>query len=262
MDAHGVQVLDGTHDDAVVRTVADHLHLELLPADQALLDQELVGGRQVQATLADLLELLRVVGNAAARAPQREAGPDDHREAGAADVRLNVLLHRPGLLKRVGDAALGGVQADGGHRFLELQPVLRLFDGVFVGADHLHAVLGQHPVAVQVERAVKRRLSTHGGQHGVGPLLGDDGFHHLPGDGLDVSGVGHARVGHDRGRIAVDEDDAVALLPQRLAGLGPGVVELAGLTDDDGAGADDEDAFEIGALRHGNAPGRVVPSAT
>jgi hypothetical protein len=44
-------------------------------------------------------------------------------------------------------------------------------------------------------------------------------------------------------RVAVDQDDAVALLAQRLAGLGAGVVELAGLADDDRAGADDEDAL-------------------
>ena len=63
------------------------------------------------------------------------------------------------------------------------------------------------------------------------------------------------RVGHDRRRVAVDEDDAVALLAQRLAGLGAGVVELAGLADDDRAGADDEDGFQVGALRHGFSRG-------
>ena len=42
--------------------------------------------------------------------------------------------------------------------------------------------------------------------------------------------------------LRVDQDDPVALLAQRLAGLGAGVVELAGLADDDRAGADDQDA--------------------
>src|SRR3989442_11127898 len=40
----------------------------------------------------------------------------------------------------------------------------------------------------------------------------------LPGDGLDVGDVGRGRVGHDRGRVAVDQDDLVALFAQRLAG--------------------------------------------
>ena len=110
--------------------------------------------------------------------------------------------------------------------------------------------LCEHAVAVQVERAVQRRLAAHRRQQRVGPLLGDDLLDHLPGDRLDVGDVGHLRVGHDRRRVAVDEDDPVALLAQRLAGLGAGVVELAGLADDDRAGADDQDAAEVGALRH------------
>src|SRR5262249_27103957 len=44
--------------------------------------------------------------------------------------------------------------------------------------------------------------------------------------------------------------DAVALGLQRLDRLGAGIVELAGLADDDGAGADDEDRGYVGALGH------------
>ena len=119
-----------------------------------------------------------------------------------------------------------------------------------VGADHLDAVLGQHAVLVQVQRAVQRGLPAHGRQDRVGLFLGDDLLDHLPGDRLDVGHVGRLRVGHDRRRVAVDQDDLVALLAQRLAGLRAGVVELAGLADDDRAGADDEDALDVGALGH------------
>ena len=52
--------------------VADHLHLELLPAEHALLDQHLGGRRGVEAALDDLVELLAVVGDAAAGAAQGE----------------------------------------------------------------------------------------------------------------------------------------------------------------------------------------------
>src|SRR3546814_11442015 len=58
--------LDGADDDAVVRAVADHLHLELLPAEHLFLDQHLVDRRQAQAALYDLLVFLAVVGDAAA----------------------------------------------------------------------------------------------------------------------------------------------------------------------------------------------------
>ena len=47
-----------------------------------------------------------------------------------------------------------------------------------------------------------------------------------------------------------DQDDPVALFLQRATGLGAGIVEFAGLSDDDRSGADDEDRFDIGTFRH------------
>jgi hypothetical protein len=43
--------------------------------------------------------------------------------------------------------------------------------------------------------------------------------------------------------IGVDEDDAVALLAQRLGALRARVVELARLADHDGTGADEQNAL-------------------
>ncbi len=82
-------------------------------------------------------------------------------------------------------------------------------------------------------------------------------------DGLDVGGVRHLRVRHDRGGVGVDQDDAEALLPQRLAGLRARVVELAGLADDDRPGPDDEDRVDVRSFRHAvssRAPARPVPA--
>ena len=70
--AHRVEVLDRADDDAVVLAVAHDLHLELFPAEQRLLDQQLARRRQVEPALAHLDELLLVVGDAAAGAAQRE----------------------------------------------------------------------------------------------------------------------------------------------------------------------------------------------
>src|SRR5206468_9484205 len=49
------------------------------------------------------------------------------------------------------------------------------------------------------------------------------------------------------------QDDAIALGLQRLAGLRARVVELAGLADDDRAGADDQDRLEVATLWHGSS---------
>src|SRR5690606_36935938 len=70
------------------------------------------------------------------------------------------------------------------------------------------------------------------------------------GDRLHVGRVGQIRVGHDRRRVGVDQDDPVALFLQRLAGLGAGIVELTGLADDDRARPDDEDGLDVGTLGH------------
>ncbi len=49
--------------------------------------------------------------------------------------------------------------------------------------------------------------------------------------------------------IGVDEHDLIALLAQHLAGLHARVVELGGLPDDDGTGAEDQDLVDVLAPR-------------
>jgi hypothetical protein len=57
--------------------VADDLHLIFFPAEQRFLDQHFGGRRAIEAAADDLLELLAVVRDAAARAAHGEAGADD-----------------------------------------------------------------------------------------------------------------------------------------------------------------------------------------
>lgn len=66
-------------DHAVVVEVAHHLELVLLPAQQGHLHQHLLRGGRRQPGLDDLLKLLRVVRNAAARAAQGERRADNQR---------------------------------------------------------------------------------------------------------------------------------------------------------------------------------------
>src|SRR6267378_1829057 len=51
------------------------------------------------------------------------------------------------------------------------------------------------------------------------PTLGNNFLEVFLGQRLDVSAIGQLWIGHDRGRIRVDQDDFVALRPQRLASL-------------------------------------------
>ena len=243
MHPHGVHILDGTDDDAVVLAVAHDFHLEFLPAHHGLFHQDLTGRRGFQPSLADFDELLPVPGNAAAAAPKGKRGTDDHR---VADVSLDV----DGRIEVMGQVRLGHGQPYPLHGVTEFLPVLRLVDGFLVGADHFHVIFVQHAGAGQVQGGIEARLPAHGRQQRVGAFLLDDLRDGLPAHRLDIGGVRHVRVGHNGCRVGIHQDHPVALLAQGLARLGAGIIELAGLADDDGAGADDQYAFYVGSFGH------------
>ena len=162
----------------------------------------------------------------------------------------------------LGQRGAGFGQAVGDHRLRgdsmpicaiasrNLQAVLGAVDHLGPRPDQFHAVAGERAGGGERHRGVERGLPAHGRQQGVGLLAGDDLLDHLGGDRLDVGGVREAGVGHDGGGVGIDQDHPVALGAQGLAGLGAGIVELAGLADDDRAGADDEDGGDVGATGH------------
>src|SRR5699024_4614093 len=128
--AHGVDVLDGGDGDDVVLGVTDELKLELLPAEDGLLDEDvgLRGGGQ--AATGDALEVLLVVRQAGAQATHGEGRADDDRQAQLGDGLVD-------LLHVVADAGAGGLAADGRDDVLEHLTVLAALDGGDVGADEL-----------------------------------------------------------------------------------------------------------------------------
>ena len=189
--------------------------------------------------------------------PIVKRGPDDR---GQADVvegderprqRLDLMRAR-------------GFEADPGHRLAEQLAILGLVDRGGRRADHLDVVFVEHAHFPQRQRAIERGLAAHRRQQREAAgrrvaLLGDDLGDDFGGDRLDIGAIRHVRIGHDGGRIGIDQDDAIALGAQRLAGLGARIIEFARLTDDDRAGADDEDRRNVRPLRHGS-PG-VPPQA-
>ena len=153
-------------------------------------------------------------------------------------------------VERARVAGAGHLETDLAHRGIEQLAVLGLLDGLDAGADELDVVLVEDAGGGEREREVERGLPAERGQERVGTLLGDDLLADVDGERLDVGTLGQLRVGHDRRRIGVDEDDLVSLLAQRTHALGTGIVELAGLTDDDRARADEHDFVNVGAARH------------
>ena len=168
VDPHGVDVLDRADDDHVVDPVADHLELELTPARDRLLEQDLRDGALAQAPLDSVLELLRRRGEAAAVAPERERRPDDDGQVQRAGGERG-----PRLLHPRRDDARRDAQADRGHRLGEELAVLRPADGVVRRADQLDAELFEDAVLMQLRREVERRLASERRQERVGPLTAE-----------------------------------------------------------------------------------------
>src|SRR5207249_11574979 len=132
-----------------------HLELELLPARDRLLDQDLVDGRGLEAPRHVGAELLVGGREASAGAAERARGANDEREAEVAADRL-----RLGDAPRV--AAAAEVEAARGHRLLEQVAVLGAADGVDLGADELDFVACEHAGRGEVEREVESRLPADG----------------------------------------------------------------------------------------------------
>ena len=204
-------------------------------------------GEASRPSAASRIRCLRVGGDAGARAAQDVAGPHHDREA---DRRPD----GQGLVERVGEPRGRDGQADLLHGRLEPLAVLGGGDGLGVGPDDLDPVGLQHAPLGQGHGQVEGGLAAEGGQQGVGALALDDGGQHVGVEGLDVGPVGHARVGHDRGRVGVGQHHPEPLLGQHPAGLGARVVELAGLADHDGPGPDDQDRLEVVAAGHQAPP--------
>ena len=137
------------------------------------------------------------------------------------------------------------------HGLPEQVAILGHVDGLAGRGNEFHVVFLEHTLAREVECAVETRLATHRGQQGIRTLPGDDAFDRRPVHRLDVDRVCHFRVRHDRRRVGIHQDDAIPLLPQRLARLRTRVIELARLADHDRTGAYDQDALDVGALGHG-----------
>jgi len=247
VDAHGVDVLDRADDEHVVGPVAHDLELELVPAHDRLLEEDLGDGAEGEALLADAAEAGRVVRDAAPSSPQGVGGTDDQRET-------QVLTGRLGLGHGLGAHAARHAHADLLHRAAELEPVLGAPDRLLAGADQLDLPEVEHAGALELHGQVERRLAAQRRQEGVRTLDLDDTRERGAVERLDVRARRERGVGHDRRRIAVDEHDLVALLEESPARLGAGVVEFARLPDHDRPRADDQDLAEVVAAWHQPPP--------
>ena len=247
VDSHGVHVLHAAHGDHVACAVAHGLEFYLFPAVDVPLHQDLSDGRRGDARRRRVAELLRRVRHTSAAAAQRIGGTDDD---GIADLLRDV----KSLFRVAGDIGGDHRLADRLHGLLEGLPVLRFLDGVHTGADETDSVLLEKALLSELHGEGETRLTPESRQETVGLFLYDDALYGLGSQRFEIHLVRGVRVGHDRGGVGVDQYRLHALRLQHPARLGPGVVEFRRLTDDDGAGADDQRLFDTFIPRHSFSP--------
>ena len=233
MDSHRVEVLHVAYDDAVVGGIAHDLVLVLLPAEDALLDQDLVDPRIGESAGADLPQLLLVVGDASAGSSEGVGGSDQYGVPAYDGDGLD------GLLDGIDAARDGDGLSDALHRLLEQLPVLGLGDGLRLGSDEGAPELLQDALVGQLGADVQSGLTAHSGDYAVHALLLDDLPDMVGIERLYVHAVRGIGIGLDGGGIGVDENGAVALFTEGAARLRPGEIEFGGLTDDDRSGPND-----------------------
>ena len=146
------------------------------------------------------------------------------------------------------------LEPDFDHRILEQVAILGLLDRVELRADKFALEAIEHARLRQLDRQVKRGLPADRRQQRVGPLALDNLGQHLDRHRFDIGAVGQFRIGHDRRRIRVDEDQPQPFLAQRLERLRARVVELAGLPDHDRPRANQQNRFQIFAKRQLDNP--------
>ena len=243
VDAYGVKVLHGADGDHIAHAVPHGLELDLLPAEDGPLHQDLGDGGRVQAGLGDDAQLRLIGGGTAACAAQGKGGTDDDGIADAGGHGQRV-LH--------GFSNVGGNHrlADLRHGLLEQFPVFRPGDGLGVGAQQADALSFQKALFIQLHGQRQAGLPAQTRQDAVGPLLFDDTLDGLRGQRLQIDLVRHGLIGHDGSGVGVAQHHIDARLLQDAAGLGAGVVKLSSLADDNGAGADDQDFFDTCIQRH------------
>src|SRR3989344_8528634 len=110
-------------------------------------------------------------------------------------------------------------------------------------AENADAVSLQGAGFFERETEIERGLTAETKQYPVWPLFLNDLCCKLFGEGKKVHDTGKFLIRLNRCDVRIDENDPNTLLFKRLDGLRSRVIELAGLSDFEGAGSENENGF-------------------
>ncbi len=167
MDAHGIHILDEADRDHLVFRVADHFQLQFFPTQYRFFNQHLVDHAHRQPATGHGSQLLHIVYQSAAGAAHRVSRTDHYGIAQPGRYLLRIF-------NRIDRRAFRHFYPQTVHGPLKGNAVLPPFNGVDIYADHLDAILIQHPAFGQLQGQVQRRLSTKIRQQRIRTFLPDN----------------------------------------------------------------------------------------
>jgi len=209
---HGVHVLDGADDHHVVHVVTHDFQFKFLPPKNGLFEHDSMNEARIETLAGKIEQFFPVVGDSASGAPQGERGTDDD---GKPDFSGDALHLRKGPR----NSTSGHFQPDLFHGVTKELPVFSLLDDIGLGPDHFDSIAVENPRFGNSYGHVESGLTSESRKQSIWALPGDNLFHRLRGDRLNVGAVCRLGIGHDGGRIAVDQNDLVAFFTESFAGL-------------------------------------------
>ena len=119
------------------------------------------------------------------------------------------------------------------HQGTEQIAVFRFMDSVQLSPQDFNIEFFQNSRFIQFDRHIEAGLPAKCRKQCIRALFSKDAADKLQCNRLDIHLVGDFGIGHDRRRIRVDQDNAVALFFQGEAGLCARIVEFCCLADND-----------------------------
>ena len=226
MNTNGVYILNKANCYLVVLSVTNDFELQLFPAVDTLFNENLANERSLESSCTDYLQLVNVVDHTAAGAAHCISRTENYRI-------FELFSYLYSLVNAVSYLASGHTDAELTHSVFELDTVLTTLDSIHLYTNDLNAVLFKYTGLIQLRAEVESGLSAEVRQECVRTLLVDYLGKSVKIQRLDVCDISNIGVRHDSCGVRIHENNLISQLTEGLAGLGAGIVEFAGLSDDD-----------------------------
>ena len=229
MYTYRIKVFHVTYGNAVAVTVTHYLILNLLPAGDTSLNQNLTDTGKTKSVGKDFLKLLLVMRDSTAGTTKCICWSEHNRITDLIRKCHTIfnILYKLGRRTWLTDAL---------HQILKLLTSLCVTDRLCCCSEKLYIMTVQKAGFCEFHTKIQTSLSTHVWKQTVRLFYLNNMLKHLNGQRLNINLIGDVLIGHDRCRIGIDKDNLHSLFLQRTACLCSRIVKLGRLSDNDRTG--------------------------